>query len=142
MRGFIRPTNIASQKIALQIAEFSNRILQIATLTAGSAEKSRNEIANRCVSKTQFQIAVFFAFKTARTGRILNRRDFLGVRFRIATFPHFGNQRFRDAKASNSTIIARAISVRCVHGVRTALPSKTTLVSGSASFLAATHPSW
>ena len=31
----------------------SNRKLKIATLTAGSAEKPRNEIVNRCVSKSQ-----------------------------------------------------------------------------------------
>ena len=40
-------SSLSLPKIAIAIAAFSNRKFKIATLTAGSAEKSQNEIPNR-----------------------------------------------------------------------------------------------
>ena len=64
------------KKNAIAIPVFSNRKFKIATLAAISAEKSRNEIANRCVSKSQIPncniyiyLYFIFACETAKTSR-------------------------------------------------------------------------
>ena len=93
---------LASQNTASAIAAFSNRKLNIATLTAGSAEnrrKSRNEIANRCVSKSQIPNRNVFCLwnskdksKVPKLSDRKNRCDFRGAQFQIAAFPCFRNR--------------------------------------------------
>ena len=90
-------------KIAIAIAAFSNRKFKIATLSAGSAEKSqknrgmKSQIA--ASRDRKFQIAMFLCLrnskdksKVPKLSEIRNRCDFLGARFQIAAFPRFRNR--------------------------------------------------
>ena len=102
-------SHLASQKIAITIAAFSNRKFEIATLTAGSAEKLRNEIANRCVSKSQTPIAMFLPVnskdqsKVAKLSENKNRCDLWGCDSNCSISAFSKSQHFRDAKTLSHT---------------------------------------
>ena len=61
---------IVSQKIAIAIANFSNRKFKNAILSAEISEKrSQNEVTNRCVSKSQIPNRNVFTCVTAKTSQ-------------------------------------------------------------------------
>ena len=100
---------LASQRIEIAIAAFSNRKIQSRNshrrFRRKIAEKSRNE--NR--KSLRFEIAnaksqCFFVCEIAKTSRGCpnfqkkNRCDFWGARFEITAFPRFQNRSVRDAR--------------------------------------------
>ena len=117
---------LASPKVAIAIAAFSNRKFKIATLTAGSAEKSqknrgmKSQIA--AFRNRKFQIAVFFACETARQVKgaqtFRNKKSplFWGGAISNRSVSAFSkSQRFRDAKirASGSRTSAQKTLFSC-----------------------------
>ena len=103
----LQTSTLASQKIAMAIAAFINRKFKIATLTAGSTEKSqknRGKIANRCVSKSQMpncnavfpvkqqrQIEGAQIFRNKKSLRFLGR-GFKSQRFRVFKIAAFSGR--------------------------------------------------